>query len=121
MLLHALPQAQLLAALASSDVELRRAAADAIASIDDPAALGALAGRLGEPDLETRRSIVRAIAAIDHPDVSKLLMRALKDSDPEIRETAAEARLSTGAGGLPFRAVRPPGTDSTGLGRCLCV
>lgn len=82
---------ELIDALGSSDVHLRRKAAEALSSIHDVKAVPALGRYINDPDLETRRAVVQALAEIEDDSTVPFLLRAIKDSDPEIRKTAAEA------------------------------
>jgi len=88
--LETAPQ-ELIDALGSDDLLLKRKAAEALAEIHDAKAVPALGRAMSDPDLETRRAVVHALAEIESDATVPYLLRAIKDSDPEIRKTAAEA------------------------------
>src|SRR2546423_7285034 len=81
----------LVAALSSSDPELRYRAAKAIASIADPATTSAVIGILSSPDAELRKDAVEALGKIGTQPAIQAITKALNDRDPEVRKAAAEA------------------------------
>jgi HEAT repeat protein len=83
--------AELIAALANGDPELRKAAAEALTNIPDPRALDALGRALSDPDREIRAAAVHALGHIEDERATGHLLRALKDPDREVRKLAAEA------------------------------
>ncbi|HEU5219874.1 MAG TPA: HEAT repeat domain-containing protein [Gemmatimonadales bacterium] len=82
---------ELIDALGSDDLYMRRKVAEALAEIGDVKSVPALGRYVSDPDLETRRAIVHALAEIENDATVPFLLRAIKDSDPEIRKRAAEA------------------------------
>lgn len=83
--------AGLVAALSSTDPELRYRAAKAIASIADPATTSAVIGILSSPDAELRKDAVEALGKIGTQPAVQAITKALNDRDPEVRKAAAEA------------------------------
>ena len=90
------PNARVTAALAErlqdSEVEVRRAAAAALAEQEDPRALAALLAALrGDADAEVRKYAAHALGEIKDRRAVEALVAALRDRDEEVRETAAHA------------------------------
>lgn len=83
--------AGLVAALSSSDPELRYRAAKAVTSIADPATTSDLIGILSSPDAELRKDAVEALGKIGTQPAVQAITNALSDRDAEVRKAAAEA------------------------------
>jgi HEAT repeat protein/beta-lactamase regulating signal transducer with metallopeptidase domain len=83
----------LIEALRDADVEVRRHAASALGSIDDTAAINALADALRrDADASVRKTCAWALGEIEDPRAVAALVEALRtDKDAEVRKTAAWA------------------------------
>ncbi len=81
----------LIKALAFKDPAIRKAAADALAPLKDPDAVGPLAALLDDGTADVRRAAVAALAARGGFRVVEPLVRALGDGDAEVRAVAATA------------------------------
>jgi HEAT repeat protein len=108
----------LIKALAFKDAAIRRAAAEALAPLKDPAAVEPLTALLDDESAGVRRAAVAALAARGGFRVVEPLVRALQDGDPETRSIAAVAvyrRLMTDADTETRRST------ATALGRIRAV
>jgi HEAT repeat protein len=81
----------LVAALSSSDAELRHRAARALCSIGDPTTTSALVGLLSSTDSDLRKDVVEGLGKIGTPEAVRGMTKALNDKDPQVRRAAAEA------------------------------
>jgi HEAT repeat protein/beta-lactamase regulating signal transducer with metallopeptidase domain len=88
--LKAAPSA-LIAALADTDREVRKQVIQALANLEDPAAVPGLKRATADSDTEIRRAAVEALSEIGGTEAIEALMGLLKDPDPEVRRIVAEA------------------------------
>jgi len=108
----------LIKALSSKDPATRRAAAEALAPLKDPAAVEPLAALLDDQSAPVRRAAVAALAERGGLRVVEPLVRALQDADAEVRSIASTAVFR--------RLMTDPDTDArraaaTALGRIRAV
>lgn len=82
---------ELLQAINTSNPELRRAVAEALASIEDPATVSTLVQLARDPDPEIRRQAIETLGEIGSRDAVPVITQALEDRDPEVRRAAVEA------------------------------
>jgi len=88
--------------IADSDPGVRRAVADAIGTINDPAALDALLNQLAvEPDPTVRAAIARALGPIQNLRAVPTLINLLSDESLETAVAAAHALGDLARGPLP--------------------
>lgn len=88
--------------IADSDPGVRRAVADAISKINDPASLDALLNQLAvEPDPTVRAAIARALGPIQNLRAVPTLINLLSDDSLETAEAAAGALGDLANGPLP--------------------
>jgi HEAT repeat protein len=88
--LHVAPPA-LLRAAGSTNAELRRAVANTLSNISDPAALSALLKLINDPEVEIRLAAISGLEGIGSREAVPALTKALADTDAEVRRAAAEA------------------------------
>ena len=81
----------LVAALSSSDAELRHLAAKALCSIGDPRTTSVLVGLLSSSDDELRKDAVEGLGKIGTPEAVRSIARMLNDRNPQVRLAAVEA------------------------------
>ena len=81
----------LIKALAWKDAPVRRAAAEALGALHDPASVDALAALLADENSGVRRAAVGALVARGGQRVVDPLVRALADPDAQVRSTAENA------------------------------
>lgn len=91
MLNEAAPTPELIRALSSPDVELRRGAALALQGLRDRRAAAALLRALTDPDAGVRASAARGLGWLGDRTAAKPLIAALQDTDPGVRLAAVEA------------------------------
>lgn len=88
--LHRAPES-LLRAAATSDAQLRKHVARALAEIRDPLSVNALLSLIDVNDRDVRVNIAEALGDIGSSKASAGLLKLLKDPDAEVRRAAAEA------------------------------
>ena len=101
----------LIGALKDPDVEVRRAAAQSLANLEDPRAVPALIAALGDADTEVRGAAASGLAALEDPRAVPALVGLLKDKSPEVRYHALAA-LANFPDGVPADAILAALEDS---------
>ena len=101
----------LIGALKDPDVEVRRAAAQSLANLEDPRAVPALITALGDADIEVRGAAASGLAALEDPRAVPALVGLLKDKSPEVRYHALAA-LANFPDGVPADAILAALEDS---------
>lgn len=101
----------LIGALKDPDVEVRRAAAQSLANLQDPRAVPALIAALGDADTEVRGAAASGLAALEDPRAVPALVGLLKDKSPEVRYHALAA-LANFPDGVPADAILAALEDS---------
>jgi len=81
----------LIQALADSDADIRRMAAEALGKLGDPQAIPALAQTLRDSEWDVRCAAAEALGKFNDPQAVPALIEALGDSDWDVRSAAAEA------------------------------
>jgi HEAT repeat protein len=81
----------LIKALAWKDAPVRRAAAEALGALRDPASVDALTALLADENSGVRRAVAGALAARGGQRVVEPLVRALADTDVQVRSIAENA------------------------------
>ena len=81
----------LMAALKDSDVQVRRAAAQALANHEDPRAVPALIDALKDSDAEVRATSAMALGQLEDKRAGAPLVALLKDGNVEVRRAALYA------------------------------
>ncbi|MGH7702951.1 MAG: HEAT repeat domain-containing protein [Gemmatimonadales bacterium] len=81
----------LIAALKDTDVEVRRAAAQSLGSLEDPRAVPGLIEALGDADAGVRGHAAEALGSMQDPRAREGLTGLLKDSNADVREAAVGA------------------------------
>ena len=104
----------LIKALAWKDAPVRRAAAEALGALRDPAAVDALSGLLSDENSGVRRAAVGGLVARGGQRVVDPLVRALADPDAQVRSIAENALYKRLMGDTDAETRR---TTATALGR----
>jgi len=104
----------LIKALAWKDAPVRRAAAEALGALRDPAAVDALTGLLADDNQGVRRAAVAALVARGGQRVVEPLVRAMADPDAQVRSIAENALYKRLLGDTDAETRR---TTATALGR----
>ena len=91
----------ILPALTNPEVEVRRAAVQAVAKIGTSAAVVPLAQRLKDPDLAIRRRAADALITLADARVVPQLIEALRDPDPHVYYPARDALANIGGPAVP--------------------
>ncbi len=91
----------ILPALTHPEVEVRRAAVQAVAKIGTSAAVVPLAQRLKDPDLAIRRRAADALITLADARVVPQLIEALRDPDPHVYYPARDALANVGGPAVP--------------------
>ncbi len=94
----------LIEALKDRDVDVRRAAAQALANLEDPRAVPGLIAALGDGDAQVRASAAMALGSLEDRRAVPGLLGLLKDSSVEVRRYALSA-LSNFPDGVPVDVV----------------
>ncbi len=94
----------LIDALKDRDVDVRRAAAQALANLEDPRAVPGLIAALGDGDAQVRASAAMALGSLEDRRAVPGLLALLKDSSVEVRRYALSA-LSSFPDGVPVDVV----------------
>ena len=94
----------LMAALKDSDVEVRRAAAQSLANLDDVRAVPAFIEATRDSDAEVRATAAMALGQLEDARGQAALIALLKDSDKHVRYAALSA-LHSMPGQVPVDAV----------------
>lgn len=81
----------LLEALKDPAVEVRRAAAQSLANLEDPRTVPGLIEALKDSDKEVRQSSAQGLGQLGDERAIDGLIGVMKDSDPEVRQAAVEA------------------------------
>ena len=94
----------LISALKDQDVEVRRAAAEALANLQDPRAVPGLIGALEDRDAEVRGAAAMALGSLEDRRAVSPLLALLKDPSVEVRHQALGA-LGNFPDGVPADAI----------------
>ncbi len=94
----------LIDALKDRDVDVRRAAAQALANLEDPRAVPGLIAALGDADAQVRGYAAMALGSLEDRRAVPGLLALLKDGSVDVRRCALEA-LSNFPDGVPVDVV----------------
>ena len=76
--------------LLDPDPQVRSAAADSLADIEDKAAVPQLLGLLADPEASVRREALGSLGELEAKDAAPDVAGLLKDPDPRVRQEAAD-------------------------------
>lgn len=110
----------LIGALKDQDVEVRRAAAQALANLEDPRAVPGLIGALEDQDTEVRLYAAMALGQLEDKRAVAPLLGLLKDRSVDVRRHALGA-LSNFPDGVPTDAILTAMNDADGDVRQLAI
>jgi hypothetical protein len=92
--------------LIDSNLDVRRAAVQALASREEPGVIEALLYSLSDSDPYVRRAAVQALASREEPGVIEALLARTNDSDGNVRRAAVQALASPREARLASLAAR---------------
>lgn len=94
----------LISALKDQDVQVRRAAAQSLANLDDPRAVPALIAALKDDDAEVRTSAADGLGRLEDARATPGLVASLSDKNKDVRRAALSA-LQSLPGQVPVEAI----------------
>ena len=94
----------LISALKDQEVQVRRAAAQSLANLDDPRAVPALITALKDDDAEVRTSAADGLGRLEDARATPGLVAALSDKNKDVRRSALSA-LQSLPGPVPVEAI----------------